>query len=85
MSQVSEGKDVSFFLETNAEQFLKLDDNTYDPNVIKKLQQGRFELQVEIIETGVVSDKGKTYGIYAVAVIKVYDSGYKENWHIYRR
>lgn len=85
VSQVSEGKDVSFFMENNAEQFLKLDENSYDPNVIKKLQQGRFELHVEIIETGVVSDKGKTYGIYAVAVTKVYDSGYQEKWHIYRR
>ncbi|RLU24077.1 hypothetical protein DMN91_004286 [Ooceraea biroi] len=30
-------------------------------------------------------DRGKTYGIYAVAVTKNYDSGYKEKWHIYRR
>ncbi|KYN13761.1 Sorting nexin-13, partial [Trachymyrmex cornetzi] len=36
-------------------------------------------------ETGIVSDRGKTYGIYAVAVTKNYDSGYKEKWHIYRR
>ncbi|XP_031789640.1 sorting nexin-13 isoform X1 [Nasonia vitripennis] len=83
--RISEGKDVSLYMETISEQFLKLDESGYDPNVIKKLQQGRFELTVEIIETGIVSDKGKTYGIYAVAVTKVYDSGYQEKWHIYRR
>lgn len=76
---------ASFCLPDGLEQFLKLDEGPYDPNAIKKLQQGRFELTVEIIETGIVSDKGKTYGIYAVAVTKVYDSGYQEKWHIYRR
>lgn len=81
----SEGKDVTFYLESNAEQFVKLDDNTYDQNVIKKLQQGKFEITAKIIETGIVNDRGKTYGIYAVAVTKSYDSGYQEKWHIYRR
>ncbi|XP_031846368.1 sorting nexin-13 [Nomia melanderi] len=83
--QVTEGKDVSFFIESNADQFVKLDENTYDRNAIKKLQQGRFEITARIIETGVVNDRGKTYGIYAVAVTKSYDSGYQEKWHIYRR
>ncbi|CAK9818287.1 Sorting nexin-13 [Anthophora quadrimaculata] len=82
---ISEGKDVSFYLESNAEQFVKLDENTYDQNAIKKLQQGRFEITAKIIETGIVNDRGKTYGIYAVAVTKNYDSGYQEKWHIYRR
>ncbi|KOC61655.1 Sorting nexin-13 [Habropoda laboriosa] len=36
-------------------------------------------------KTGIVNDRGKTYGIYAVAVTKSYDSGYQEKWHIYRR
>ncbi|KAJ8688132.1 hypothetical protein QAD02_023927 [Eretmocerus hayati] len=82
--RISEGKDASSYAE--GEQFVRLDDNAvYDQNVIRKLQQGRFELSVEIIETGVVSDKGKTYGIYAVAVTKIYDTGYREKWHIYRR
>ena len=76
---------MSMGIETNLEQFIKLDESSYDSNVIKKLQQGRFELTVEIIETGIVNDRGKTYGIYAVAVTKVYDSGYQEKWHIYRR
>lgn len=84
MEQI-EKKDVSFYVETNAEQFVKLDENNYDQNAIKKLQQGRFEITATIIETGIVNDRGKTYGIYAVAVTKNYDSGYKEKWHIYRR
>ncbi|XP_043510424.1 sorting nexin-13-like isoform X2 [Frieseomelitta varia] len=82
---ISEGKDISFYLESNAEQFVKLDENTYDQNAIKKLQQGKFEITAKIIETGIVNDRGKTYGIYAVAVTKNYDSGYQEKWHIYRR
>lgn len=82
---ISEGKDVSFYLESNSEQFVKLDENTYDQNAIKKLQQGKFEITAKIIETGIVNDRGKTYGIYAVAVTKNYDSGYQEKWHIYRR
>jgi len=85
IEQTDEKKDVSFYVETNAEQFVKLDENNYDQNAIKKLQQGRFEITATIIETGIVSDRGKTYGIYAVAVTKNYDSGYKEKWHIYRR
>lgn len=85
IEQIGEKKDISFYMETNAEQFVKLDDNNYDQNAIKKLQQGRFEITATIIETGIVSDRGKTYGIYAVAVTKNYDSGYKEKWHIYRR
>ena len=82
---IAEGKDISFYLESNADQFVKLDENTYDRNAIKKLQQGRFEIAAKIIETGIVNDRGKTYGIYAVAVTKNYDSGYQEKWHIYRR
>jgi len=85
IEQIAEKKDVSFYVETNADQFVKLDENNYDQNAIKKLQQGRFEIAATIIETGIVSDRGKTYGIYAVAVTKNYDSGYKEKWHIYRR
>ncbi|XP_012528442.2 sorting nexin-13 isoform X1 [Monomorium pharaonis] len=85
IEQFSERKDISFDVETNAEQFVKLDENNYDQNAIKKLQQGHFEITATIIETGIVSDRGKTYGIYAVAVTKNYDSGYKEKWHIYRR
>ncbi|KAK0176034.1 hypothetical protein PV328_000212 [Microctonus aethiopoides] len=84
-TRINVGKSATFYIESNTEQFVKLDENTYDQNAIRKLQQGRFELIAEIIETGVVNDRGKTYGIYAVAVIKNYDSGYKEKWHIYRR
>ncbi|XP_057319343.1 sorting nexin-13-like isoform X2 [Microplitis mediator] len=83
--QVTYGKNSTFYLESSVDQVIKLDDNTCDQNTIRKLQQGHFELTAEIIETGVVNDRGKTYGIYAVAVNKIYDSGYKEKWHIYRR
>ncbi|XP_076651787.1 sorting nexin-13 isoform X2 [Halictus rubicundus] len=82
---VAEGKDLSFFFESNADQFVKLDENAYDRNAIRKLQQCRFVITARIIETGIVNDRGKTYGIYAVAVTKNYDSGYQEKWHIYRR
>ncbi|KAK2580520.1 hypothetical protein KPH14_006255 [Odynerus spinipes] len=85
LDQISEGKDVAFYLESNTDQCITLDENNYDLNAIKKLQQGRFEITAEIIETGIVNDRGKTYGIYAVAVTKCYDSGYQEKWHIYRR
>lgn len=85
VDNISEGKDVSFYLESNADQFVKLDENTYDQNAIRKLQQGKFEITAKIIETGIVNDRGKTYGIYAVAVTKNYDTGYQEKWHIYRR
>ncbi|XP_069691932.1 sorting nexin-13-like [Periplaneta americana] len=51
----------------------------------QQLQQGPYHLQAEIIETGVVNDRGKTYGIYAVSVAKRYETGYTEKWHVYRR
>lgn len=85
LDQIGEKKDITFDVESNMEQFVKFDELNYDQNAIKKLQQGRFEITATIIETGIVSDRGKTYGIYAVAVTKNYDSGYKEKWHIYRR
>jgi len=85
IDQLGEKKDVLFDSEINAEQFVKFDGNNYDQNAIKKLQQGRFEIIATIIETGIVNDRGKTYGIYAVAVTKNYDLSYKEKWHIYRR
>ena len=34
---------------------------------------------------GVVNDRGKTYGIYAVSVAKHYETGYIDKWHVYRR
>ncbi|XP_015430920.1 PREDICTED: sorting nexin-13-like isoform X1 [Dufourea novaeangliae] len=85
IDHATDSKDIPFLDESRAEQFVKLDENTYDQNAIKKLQEGRFTITARIIETGIVSDRGKTYGIYAVAVTKSYDSGYQEKWHIYRR
>lgn len=80
----SEGGSASGFL-MEAEACSKMDESIYDQGAIKKLQQDRFEVAAAIIETGIVNDRGKTYGIYAVAVTKSYDSGYQEKWHIYRR
>lgn len=51
----------------------------------KEYRSGNFSVQAEIIETGVVNEKGKTFGIYALSVTKKFDTGYQENWHIYRR
>ncbi|XP_067006541.2 sorting nexin-13 [Anabrus simplex] len=56
-----------------------------DPVRRAQLQQGPFTLAAEIIETGIVNDHGKTYGIYAVSVAKRYETGYQEKWHVYRR
>lgn len=44
-----------------------------------------FSLSVHFIETGIVCDKGKTFGIYAIQVTRNYDNGMIEQWHIYRR
>ncbi|KAL1454884.1 hypothetical protein WDU94_009014 [Cyamophila willieti] len=44
-----------------------------------------FKLNAEIIETGLVNEKGKSFGIYALAVTKEFRNGEKESWHIYRR
>ncbi|XP_043498083.1 sorting nexin-13-like isoform X2 [Polistes fuscatus] len=85
LDQINEGKDAAFYLDSNSDRSIMLDENNCDLTVIKKLQQGRFKITAKIIETGIVNDRGKTYGIYAVAVTKCYDSGYQEKWHIYRR
>jgi len=40
---------------------------------------------VDSVFAGVVNDRGKTYGIYAVSVAKHYETGYIDKWHVYRR
>ncbi|KAL1512447.1 hypothetical protein ABEB36_002038 [Hypothenemus hampei] len=50
----------------------------------RKIQQD-YEMNVHIIETGVVCEKGKTFGIYAIRVRKQYGTNCLEQWHIYRR
>lgn len=35
--------------------------------------------------SGVVSEKGKTFGVYALRISVQYDTGYIQEWHIYRR
>lgn len=44
-----------------------------------------FKLNASIIETGLVNERGKSFGIYAVAVTKEFASGEKDSWHVYRR
>ena len=83
--KVTEGKEATAYFESNTENIFPMDESFHDPNVIKKLQQGRYRITAEIIETGIQCDKGKTYGIYAVSVTKTFESGYQEKWHIYRR
>ncbi|KAJ3654689.1 hypothetical protein Zmor_013862 [Zophobas morio] len=57
-----------------------------DPKVVEKsLKTGEFILNVNIIETGIVSEKGKMFGIYAIRVSREYETGFLEEWHIYRR
>ncbi|XP_028146274.2 sorting nexin-13 isoform X1 [Diabrotica virgifera virgifera] len=51
----------------------------------KALASGNFNITINIIETGIVCEKGKTFGIYAMRVSQSYDTGYQEEWHIYRR
>ncbi|KAK9499578.1 hypothetical protein O3M35_002596 [Rhynocoris fuscipes] len=46
---------------------------------------GPFTLFADIIETGLVHEKGKTFGVYAISISKKYESGQRESWHIYRR
>jgi hypothetical protein len=42
-------------------------------------------LPIDCLLAGVVNDRGKTYGIYAVSVARHYETGYSEKWHVYRR
>lgn len=51
----------------------------------ENLKTGEFSLSVEIIETGIVCEKGKTFGVYAVHVSRQFESGFLEEWHVYRR
>ncbi|KAF5282763.1 hypothetical protein FQR65_LT02760 [Abscondita terminalis] len=49
------------------------------------VKTGEFSLSVEIIETGIVCEKGKTFGVYAVHVSRQFKTGFLEEWHVYRR
>uniref|UniRef100_A0A0A9ZF17 Sorting nexin-13 n=2 Tax=Lygus hesperus TaxID=30085 RepID=A0A0A9ZF17_LYGHE len=55
------------------------------PSMNSKEDRGPFTLSAEIIETGLVIEKGKTFGVYAVSVLKKYETGRPDHWHIYRR
>lgn len=35
--------------------------------------------------SGLVHEGGKTFGVYAVSITRVYMSGKEENWHVYKR
>ncbi|KAK9869740.1 hypothetical protein WA026_003476 [Henosepilachna vigintioctopunctata] len=56
-----------------------------DENLKKSLKSENFSLTVNIIEAGIVCEKGKTFGIYAIQVGRQFDTGFLEEWHIYRR
>ena len=45
----------------------------------------RYRLNKTTHFTGIVCEKGKTFGIYAIEVNRKYETGYSEEWHIYRR
>lgn len=65
-----------------------LADSLEEEQVSKKEPEsggGKFQLKVEIIDSGVVQDRGKTYGIYALSVTRIYENGFIERWHVYRR
>lgn len=48
-------------------------------------QTTAFTLNAKIIETGLLQENGKTFGVYAVAVTKLFNDGKSESWHVYRR
>lgn len=56
-----------------------------------KIAQSQFTsvlnyIDNSIIISGIVNDRGKTYGIYAVSVGRKYEStGFVDKWHVYRR
>ena len=66
----------------NYENVAVVVEKTKDVNSIQK--KGKFTLAAEIIDTGVVQDRGKTYGIYALYVCKIYEYGFVDKWHVYR-
>ncbi|CAG9769009.1 unnamed protein product [Ceutorhynchus assimilis] len=69
---------------TNFNPYLKEAD-LVDSAKTEDLKTGEFDLTANIIEAGIVCEKGKTFGIYAIRVSRQYLSGYLEEWHIYRR
>ncbi|XP_060516935.1 sorting nexin-13-like isoform X2 [Cylas formicarius] len=56
-----------------------------DDDVADRSKNGDFTITVSIIETGIVCEKGKTFGIYALRVGRQYETGFLEEWHVYRR
>ncbi|XP_050429845.1 sorting nexin-13 [Adelges cooleyi] len=50
-----------------------------------QLEEDKSILSADIIETGLVNEAGKTFGVYAVSITRVYMSGKEENWHVYKR
>ncbi|XP_025424550.1 sorting nexin-13 [Sipha flava] len=48
-------------------------------------EEDKSILSADIIETGLVHEGGKTFGVYAVSITRVYMSGKEENWHVYKR
>lgn len=73
--------------ESQSPDSLSLSDSLEDEERKKEPEYGvgKFQLNVEIIDSDVVEDKGKTYGIYALSVVRTYQNGFSEKWHVYRR
>ncbi|VVC41628.1 Hypothetical protein CINCED_3A021183 [Cinara cedri] len=65
----------------------KVSDFLSGGKVVSPSQPGeeRSILSADIIETGLVHEGGKTFGVYAVSITRVYMSGKEENWHVYKR
>ncbi|EFA04766.2 sorting nexin-13 [Tribolium castaneum] len=70
------------FAKFETEEVLTVEDQRV---LEKSLKTGEFVLNVNIIETGIVCEKGKMFGIYAIRVSRQYETGFLEEWHIYRR
>ncbi|XP_066157818.1 sorting nexin-13-like isoform X1 [Euwallacea fornicatus] len=91
MKHVRSLSDVTMFKNENGEAVFN--PHTCKENIESRVEEeknlelktGDFVLNVNIIETGIVCEKGKTFGIYAVRVSRQYSTGYLEEWHIYRR
>ncbi|KAF5288724.1 hypothetical protein FQA39_LY15296 [Lamprigera yunnana] len=85
VNDISENRNSSQ-VENGTMQFHQ-EDHLENHNESKKeiLKSGEFTLLVEIIETGILCEKGKTFGVYAIHVTRQYEKGLSEEWHVYRR
>ncbi|XP_065220750.1 sorting nexin-13-like [Planococcus citri] len=70
----------------NKESTGNIDNNaTTVEEMLQSSQTACFTLNAKIIETGLVQESGKTFGVYAIAATKFYNDGRSDSWHVYRR